>query len=212
MSHHDDPSLLLETLSDRVLRSLSPAVWRKLFLRPHQEVMEFEPGRGTLLCAAVQVPAWGMAAGVLSEVAYLAACHGGELDPCPEATALVRFEDAESALEMALELQHLACDARFQVGLVSGACTVASLKLEGGPLRVLLGDAVERAGAVARLASPGTIRIAPETFSQLQRALVDFGRGVLTTEFEGDAMTAVSLTLTPKSNSQLSSFAGLGLT
>ena len=66
----------------------------------------------------------------------------------------------------------------------------------------------------AGIASPGPefSAIAPETFSQLQRSLVDFGRGVLTTEFEGDAMTAVSLTLTPKSNSQLSSFAGLGLT
>ncbi len=212
MQSTQDPSLVLDALSNRVLRTLSPSAWRKLFLRPHHEVMQFTPARGTFLCAAMQVPAWSAGASVLSELSFLAATHGGDLDPCPQSTALVRFDDAQAALDMAREMQNMMCDVRFQVGLVSGDCTLAALQLEGLVLRVLVGDTVERAEAVTRQASPGTIRIAPETFALLQEDIVGMPHWMMTTEYEGDCMTAASLTLPPRANSQLSTFAGLGLT
>jgi hypothetical protein len=208
----EDPSLLVDALSNRVVRSLSPGVWRKLFLRPWQEVMQFAPTQGTLLCAAAQLPSWGTGANVLPELAFLARSHGGELDPCPQATALVRFDDAQAALDMALEMQQMAGDVRFQVGLASGECTLATLQLEGSVLRVLVGGAVDLAEAVTRQATPGTIRLAPETFAQVQDAVVRIGGCMVTTEFEGGCITATSLTLPPRSNAQLSTFAGLGLT
>ncbi|HEY0826268.1 MAG TPA: hypothetical protein VGD76_20945 [Ramlibacter sp.] len=212
MQYTQDPSLVLDALSTRVLGALSPSAWRKLFLRPHHEVMQFAPARGTFLCAAVQVPAWSAGASMLSELSFLAATHGGELDPCPPATALVRFDDAQAALEMAREMQNMMCDVRFQVGLVSGDCTLASLQLEGRVLRLLAGDAVDRAEAVTRLAAPGTIRIAPETFALLHEDIVGMSHWMVTTEYEGDSMTAASLTLPPRANAHLSTFAGLGLT
>lgn len=207
----EEPSLLLETLSDRVLRNLSPAAWRKLFLRPHQEVMQFAPSHGTLLCATLPA-GWALDASMQSDIAFLAACHGGQLDPCPEGSALVRFDTAQAAFNLAVEMQQSATHPRFQVGLVTGDCTVALLALDEGVLRVLLGETVERAAAVARQAAPGSIRIAPETCVELQDHLGDLGRGVLTTEYEHDAVIAMSLTPTPSSTAPLSTFAGLGLT
>jgi hypothetical protein len=206
------PSLLLETLSDRVLRNLSPAAWRKLFLRPHQEVMQFAPAQGTVLCAALPGSAWALGGHAQSELAFLATCHGGQLDPCPEASALVRFDNAQAAFNMAVEMQQSALHPRFQVGLATGDCTQALLALDDGVLRVLLGSTVERAATVARLASPGSIRMAPETFAELQQRLVDMNCGVLTTEYAEEAMIAASLTPTPHSTAHLSTFAGLGLT
>jgi class 3 adenylate cyclase len=95
---------------------------------------------------------------------------------------------------------------------VSGDCTLASLQLEGRLLRVLVGEAVDRAEAVTAMASPGTIRISPETFALLQEDIVGMPHWMVTTEYEGDCMTAASLTLPPRGNAQLSTFAGLGLT
>ncbi len=212
MQSNENASLVLDALSTRVLRTLSPGAWRKLFLRPHQEVMQFAPARGTFLCAAAQVPSWSASGDLLSELSFLASSHGGELDPCPQSTALVRFDDPLAALDMAREMQNMICDVRFQVGLASGDCTLASLQLEGRVLRVLVGDAVDRAEAVAHMASPGTIRIAPESYALLQDDIIGMSHWMVTTEYEGDCMTAASLTLPPRANSQLSTFAGLGLT
>lgn len=208
----EDPSLLLETLSDRVLHHLSPAAWRKLFLRPHEEVMQLAPAHGTFLCATLPGAGWTVGGHTLADIRFLATCHGGQLDPCPEGSALVRFDRPRAAFNMAVEMQQSGVHPRFQLGLASGACTLASLALDDGMLPMLVGGAVERAGAVARLAAPGSIRIAPETFRLLQDEGVDFGCGLLATEYEQEQMTAVSLTPTPHSSAHLSTFAGLGLT
>lgn len=212
MSPVEDPSLVLDALSTRVLQSLSPSVWRTLFLRPHGEVMHFAAARGTFLCASAQVPAWSAEAGVRTELKFLAATHGGELDPCPPSTVLVRFDDPRAALDMAREMQNMACDVRFQVGLVSGTCTRASLQLPDQRMHVLVGDAVDRAEAVARMASPGSIRIAPDAYALLHDSILATAHWMVTSEFEGDDMTAASLTMPPRGSSHLSTFAGLGLT
>jgi hypothetical protein len=212
MSALEDPALLLDALSTRVLRTLTPDAWRKLFLRPYQEVMRWTPAGGTLLCAAAQLPAWGAGAGLATELAFLAATHGGELDPCPPTTALVHFADPLAAFDMALEMQQMACDARFQIGLVSGDCSIATLQLEGRELRMFVGGAVEQAETVARQAAPGTIRISPETYTRLQEAVGSVGSWMLTSEYEGERMTSASLTPPPRPSSALSTFAGLGLT
>jgi len=208
----EDPSLLLDALSTRVLRSFSPVAWRQLFLQPHQEVMRWSSAGGTLLCASAQLPAWSSGADLASELALLAAAHGGELDPCPPATVLVRFEDPLAALDMALEMQQMACEARFQIGLVSGDCTIATLQLDEREIRIFVGGAAEQAETVARQAAPGSIRISPETYARVQEAVGSVASWMLTSEYEGETMTAASLTPPPRPSSALSTFAGLGLT
>src|SRR4249920_796179 len=106
----EDPSLMLDALSQRVLRHLSATAWRQLFLRPVHEAMHFASVQGTLLCAAALVPAWSAGAGAQRDLEFLARSHGGELDPCPQASALVRFDDPHDALAMAIELQQSASE------------------------------------------------------------------------------------------------------
>ena len=209
---YEDPSLLLDALSQRVVRHLSATTWRKLFLRPVHEVVQFASVQGTFLCAAALVPAWNAGTGAQRDLEFLARSHGGELDPCPQASALVRFADPIDALAMAIELQQTASEVRYQVGIASGECTLATLQLEGMPLPVLVGGAVDRVEAVTRQATVGSVRLAPEAFELLQDAVVRIAGCMVATEYEGDEITATSLNLAPRSNAFLSTFAGLGLT
>ena len=208
----EDPSPMLDALSQRVLRHLSATAWRKLFLRPVHEVMQFATVQGTLLSAAALVPAWSAGAGAQRDLEFLARSHGGELDACPQGSVLVSFDDPHDALAMAIELQQTTSDVRYQVGIATGECTLATLQLEGTPLPVLVGGAVDQVEMLTRQATAGSIRIAPDTFELVQDALARIAGCMVATEYEGDALGATSLTLAPRSNAFLSTFAGLGLT
>ena len=208
----EDPSPLVDALSQRILRHLSATAWRKLFLRPLNEVMQVADVHGTLLSAAALVPAWSAGTGAQRDLEFLARSHGGELDPCPTGSALVSFDDPHDALAMAIELQQMASEVRYQVGLATGQCTLATLQLEGMALPLLVGGAVDQVDVLTRQASAGTIRIAPATFELVQDAVVRIGGCMVATEYDGDAPGATSLTLAPRANAFLSTFAGLGLT
>jgi hypothetical protein len=208
----EDPTLLLDALSQRVLRHLSVSAWRKLFLRPPNEVMQLSPVTGTLLCAASQLPAWAPGVAAVRDLEFLARSHGGELDPCPQASALVRFAAAEDALAMAIELQQMTAEVRYQVGLASGECTLVTLMLDGTPLPVLVGGVVDRVEAVTRQATSGSIRLSPETFALVHDAVAGIPGCMVATEYQGEDITATSLTLAPRANAFLSTFAGLGMT
>src|SRR3954471_20429532 len=112
-----DPSQLLDALSQRVLRHLSATAWRKVFMRPVDEVMHLATVQGTLLAATAMVPAWSGSAGTQRDLEFLARSHRGEIDPCPQGCALVRFDDANRALAMAIELQQMPSEVRYQVGI-----------------------------------------------------------------------------------------------
>lgn len=207
-----DRAVLLDALSQRVLRHLPASAWRKLFLRPLDEVMHLLPQRGTVLCAAAEIPAWSAGGGVQQELEFMARAHGGEIDPCPPAIALVRFQDPQAALAMAIDLQRLCSEVRYQVGLASGDCVQALLQMEASTLPVLVGDAVDRAEQAMRQATPGSIRLTPEVFEQVQDQVQRTPGCMIAAEYEGDELAATSLTLAPRASAFLSTFAGLGLT
>lgn len=209
---YEDPSLLLDALSQRVLRHLSASAWRKLFLRPVSEVMNFTTVQATVVSVSALAPAWSASTGAQRDLEFLARSHGGELDPCPGGDALVSFDDPHAALAMAIELQQAVSEVRYQVGIATGECMLATLQLEGTPLPVLVGGAVDRAETLARHATAGSIRLAPDTFAQVQDAVVRIAGCMVMTEYDGDEPGATSLTLAPRSNAFLSTFAGLGLT
>jgi hypothetical protein len=208
----EDPSLLLDSLSQRVLRHLSASAWRKVFLRPMAETMQFTTVQGTFLSATAMVPGAGDVDGAQRDLEFLALAHGGAVDSCPQGSALVSFDDPHDALAMAIELQQMAGGIRYQVGIATGECTLATLLIEGTPLPVLVGGAVDRVEILAGHATAGGIRLAPETFAQVQDAVVRIPGCMVMTEYEGDEAGATSLTLAPRSNAFLSTFAGLGLT
>ncbi|MBC5782839.1 hypothetical protein H8N03_07760 [Ramlibacter sp. USB13] len=207
---YEDPSFLLDALSQRMLRHLPASAWRKVFLKPVDEVMHFTTVHGTFLAAAAPGPAWTGAA--QRDLEFLARSHGGEIDPCPHDAALVSFDDPHHALAMAIELQQAVGEVRWQVGIATGECTLATLQMEGTSLPVLVGGAVDRVETLTRHATAGSIRLAPETFELLHDAVVRIAGCMVMTEYDGDEPGVTSLTLAPRSNAFLSTFAGLGLT
>jgi class 3 adenylate cyclase len=208
---YEQASLVLDALSQRVLRHLGASAWRKLFLRPVAEVMQFATLQGTFLSASAQVPAWGCPV-AQRDLEIVARSHGGEIDPCPEGLVLVKFDDPQRALAMAIELQQTAGELRYQIGIATGEGVSATLQVEGTPLPVLVGAAVERAEALRRHATAGSIRLAPETFALVQDGVSRVPGCMVMTEYEDDEPGATSLTLAPRANAFLSTFAGLGLT
>jgi class 3 adenylate cyclase len=209
---YPDSVALMDALSQRVVRHLPPSACRQLFLSPGAEALQFTTVRGTLLCAAAQVPAWTAAPVSLRDLEFLARAHGGELDPCPQASALVSFDDPHDALAMAIALQQLGGEVRYQVGIASGECTLANLQVEGIAVPVLVGGVVDQVEAVTGQAAPGSIRIAPETWREVEEALSRITGCMVATEYDGEQLAAASLTLAPRANAFLSTFAGLGLT
>jgi hypothetical protein len=62
-------------------------------------------------------------------------------------------------------------------------------------------------------APPGSIQLCGRTYEALHgRLSVEIPEGLITTEMQGNLVTLASVTLPPARNSQLSTFAGLGLT
>ena len=117
----EDPSLLLDALSTRVLRNLTPVAWRKLFLRPHGEVIRFAAGAPRCCAPPCSRPP-GPTAPASRQAGVQRPARNGEPDACPPATVLVRFEDPFAARWT----WRWRCSnwraRRFQIGLAAEQC------------------------------------------------------------------------------------------
>ena len=203
---------LLEALSERMLRHHSSSSWRKLFLDPRrQDDIRLEPGKGIYVCAQVQDRNMAGNPNVRSELALLAEMHRGEVDPWPSGDLLMCFQDPAAALAAAVDLQQLVGGVRVQVGIATGARSIAVIDAGGTTLRVSLGEAVDSAARASRMAPGGTIRMEAGMYELLQDQVRDLPRCVVTTEFDGDGREeSVSLVMAPRASEAQSTFAGLG--
>ena len=201
--------LRLEELSARMLRHAASERWGQWLVDADAGGIRLEQGYGTVLSARIATPAVSCGASLHHEIASIAACHGGELDPWPTTDILMVFQEAGSAMQAALDLHRLG---RPSIGLATGMRDIALVGDGIGNARVSLGPVVDRAGANSELAPAGTIRMSPETFLVLQDELGRVSGCLLTTEFQGDDIEAVSLVRAPAMHDALSTFAGLGLT
>ena len=206
-------ALQLEALSDKLLRHLPREVWQELFIGSGRDAIRFEPRRLTLLHAeSPLVGRLGKVETFREELAWLAECHLGELEPSEASTAVISFQEPRSALRLALGLQRMAADYRLRIGLVSGLCTVALFRAQGRDCAVTIGPELERAAAVAGAASAGSILVSPEADEPLQVGIDGEVAGcVLTEEFYDTDLAQASITPAPRASAEMSSFAGLGL-
>jgi len=172
MQTSQDHALLLEALSDKVLHQLPQAVWTHLFLGAERDSIRFEQRNLTLVHADADLPAaqaGGATERFYQELQRLNIRHGGRLDPYVDATALVTFEEAGSAVRMAMELQGASGDLPLRIGVVSGPCTLAFFRAQGRLWCTPLGSQPARAAEVAATAKPGGIVISPEACDPAQR-------------------------------------------
>ena len=159
--------MLLEALSDKVLRQLPAAVWKELFLGAGHDTIRFEQRHLTLVHADAAAPAGEPGSATESfyqELQRLNTRHNGRLDPYVDAAALVTFEDPGAAIRMALQLQQAAHGVQLRIGVVGGLCTLAYFRAQGRLWCTPLGPLPARAAEVARSAAVGGIVISPETY------------------------------------------------
>jgi hypothetical protein len=207
-----DKASLLDEFSGQVQRHFPASVWRSLFL-DRTGTAQFGTAARSILC--IECPETGPITrdGVLAAVTRLARVHGGRVDPCVGAFVLVSFSGTEAAVRAALALQRTTARARLRMGIVSCRCNVARATVDGRDFLVLLGRERASVEELTAAAPAGTVHMAPDAYQALG-GYIDEGLGscVVMTEYEGDELTDVTLTVPPDGSADLSTFAGLGLT
>lgn len=208
----EEKTLLLDEFSGQVQRHFPESVWRSLFL-DRTGTAQFGSATRTILC--IECPQAGPITrdGVLAATTRLARTHGGRIDPCVEGFVLVSFATTEAGVRLALALQRTTAVARLRMGVVTGRCQVARAHADGQEFLVLLGRERASAEKLAAGAPAGTIQMAPDAYEALGGYIDEaLGSCVVMTEYEGEDLRDVTLTVPPDGSAELSTFAGLGLT
>jgi len=214
MESLDASALLLEALSDKVLHQLPPAVWQDLFLGEGRASIRFRQLHLSLVHADSELMFRPERREFLGrQLQHLVASHHGLLDAYVAATALASFDDAQSAVRMAIDLQRLPGDWRLRIGVVSGPCTIALFDAGGRTWYTPIGALPERAAEVAASAAAGSIAIAPETYAPIEQQIQEAASGcLLTEEFHDSDLAHACITFAPGHGAVESTFAGLGFT
>lgn len=208
----ESTEVLIDELSGRLQKHCPPDVWRSLF-EDRTGKARFGHATRTLVC--VECPESGplTRTGIVAALGRLAPRHHGLLDPCAGDFAIASFDEANDALSLAVAMQRFAPRARLRIGVNTCVCRMAACHCGDERFTVLLGAARTETEAMTSRASPGTIQLGPQAYVLLEEMIgEELGSCVVMAEYDGDVLTEVSLTLPPDRNTDLSTFAGLGLT
>lgn len=208
----DERRALLDEFSQQVRRHFPIGVWRSLFL-DRTGTAQFGSATRALLC--VECPESGPLTrdGVVAALARLAPAHSGSLDPCADRYAFVSFPTPDGALRFTMALQRRLGRALLRMSLVTGRCRMVRSQADGQDILMVLGRERARATLLADRAATGTVQLSVDTYEALGDTMADeLGSCVVTTEFDGDVLREITLTLPPDGSADLSTFAGLGLT
>jgi hypothetical protein len=199
-------SLLLEALSERLLRHDDVKLWRAIFLDPAHAGVEFETLRYTVL--ASDSPLDGISD---EEGSLLAGRLGAEAQPATTSDLLLSFRSPTAAVRAALVLQRLSAGRSVRTAVTSVAGTVATVEIDGQVRRILVGPGIERAELALTESVPGTILVCGETYNALGDTISEHLRdGLVMTELDDETVTCASITLPPHAAAEASTFAGLG--
>ena len=204
----------MEEMAERLAWKLSPESWKDLFHGSIAPPVRFDEKQVTVLYAeTVNMPAVSGRDrdSFDAEIDWLTTRHFGRVDPYVAGATVAFFDDPESAVRMAMDMQRSAKELHLRIGVHTGMAVVATLRVEGLVRCTLLGPQRDRAATVAASAAVGSIVISPETYALVQDKLhADSDGCVLMEEFHDSDLAQACLTPTPRST-QLSTFAGLGL-
>lgn len=201
-----DQAGLLELLSERLLSDFSVSAWRDVFVGKSPARVRFQRRVGTLLCCEPPSPKWSDA-----DLETFTAHFAGRFEPFRGAP-LFHFSSVRPALGMAVLLQRT-CRRKIRVAVLTGAVTEAQFELFGERKAHTIGESLEAVHTLMRKAPAGSIKMCPDSYCAVASSLdADAGGAIVTTEYQGDDVISAHLTLAPPSNSEFSTFAGLGLT
>lgn len=200
---------MLEAVSDRLLRHAEVALWRALFAEGTQHQVRFARRWHTFVAVQPGSVDWCMEHEVVEQLRRAVLTCGGELCDRPPAGALAAFPDPVAALSMAARAQRAVPEARLQIGVHSGLGHAALVPAAEGPLQLYVGDAVDAAVALMRQAAARTIQVSPAAYRSLAGRKQPAEGWLVSTEFVGDEVTGVSLTMAPEVGAP-STFVGLG--
>jgi hypothetical protein len=199
-------ALMLEALSQRVLRHCDVEVWRELFLGPAYATIRFEVAQRTVVATDAPLDSFSG-----EEAALLATHLGGDVEPSAAVDLVLSFPQPVAALRAAMVLQRLSAGRRVRTSLSTALCTVACYETESGPRRLMVGPELARAEKAVTQAVPGTIVLTAETYALLgDRINEHVPDGLLATEMEDETVQQASITLAPHASAPMSTFAGLG--
>jgi hypothetical protein len=204
-----DHALLMEALSDMLLRRHESALWRTVFLGSSPVPVSFHRTMLTLISTDAPRHGWQQA-----ELARLAERFDGWCEPVGASgasSALLCFPEGGPALRAALLLQKIGAETQVRAAVTGGICTLACIDVDGGSRRLMLLSEDLRAEAALQLVPPGQVVISPEIYDELEPLLAAEAGVLVATEFDTESVAHASITLLPPASSLQSTFAGLGL-
>ena len=208
-------SRLIEALSEKLARHLSPPAWETLFKGDEIGATRFEHQVQTVLYAEAGDPGtWGTMErdAFMAEVEWLAVLHGGSIDRFTHGAAVVFFDDAGPCIQLAMDLQRSAADMQVRMGIHTGMCDLATFASGHEVFRTLIGLETGAAAKMAATAATGSIAISPETYALVKEDIQSGGGLLLMEEFHDSDLAQVCLTPTPlRGATAMSTFAGLGM-
>jgi class 3 adenylate cyclase len=207
----------MELLSEKLARHLAPEAWQALFNGQGRATIKFVRKPLTLMYAqpvALSACSPRLRESFVAKVKFLTGRHFGRLDLYSRKAAVVFFEDAKDAVQMAMELQRCAVGFPLRIGVHTDSADLASFEVAGRSRATLLGGETAAAAEVAATAAVGSIAISPTTYKLVQDDLQGQTKDCLVMEeFLNSDLASATLTPAPMmgGNAQ-STFAGLGLT
>lgn len=200
-------ALLLDALSQRMLRHSPVEEWRAVFLGAAYRSIRFETAELTLLASDAPFAAFSA-----DEAAMLGARLGGRVEPSTGADLLLSFREASAALRAAMMLQRLSTGRKVRTALNTFVCTLACYEFDGIGRRLMVGAEIERGESALEHVVPGTVIVSGETYALLGEGIGDHAPdGLVATELEDETVRQASITLAPHASEAMSTFAGLGM-
>lgn len=205
MSQSREIALSDEPLLQRVQRKAVTAG------RLPEDHVPVQSAPATVLAALLAAP-FDESSEEFGEVAQdIAEAAGASIDVRRPGSVLLSFARAELALEAARQLQEFHWGRRLHIGLATGVCNIAQVRIDGRVQSSFVGDTVEMAHSMSTMAPAGSIRLSPDLTVDLLGQIETWVDRLVTTEFDDDGVATVSLALPPQRGDALSTFAGLGL-
>lgn len=203
----------VEELGERMARHLAPQAWERLFHGPDRDTIAFDDRVLTVLYAETMLlPGFGCRGhdSFIAQVDWLAGRHGGRVDGFVFGAVVAFFDQPRGGIRMALDLQRAARELRLRIGVQTAAAAIATFRTGGVTRSALLGPATSQAACLSAAAAVGSVVVSRQTYALVREELPrDTAGCLLVEEFDGGDVAQACITPAP---SEMSSFAGLGLT